>query len=140
MGGHEWRAGDYLFYSDRNASGVCVNCAEEAKRLNEELNQKQKGKLMTQPISPHDAIVNKLLTALYVAAKDAYEDCVVDTKMIFSIIGPGLEFRDQQDWMDTLIGQWLDEASKVEEYTQAAWNLRVWLLPILVGEEESKHE
>jgi len=36
FGGHEWRTGDYLFYSDRNASGVCPNCGEKAKQLSKE--------------------------------------------------------------------------------------------------------
>jgi hypothetical protein len=47
----------------------------------------------------------KLQAALQVAANEAFGERVVDTEMA-EYIGPGKEYADKQDWLDSLIAEW----------------------------------
>jgi hypothetical protein len=49
--------------------------------------------------------------ALYIAAKAAYKDEVIDTGMFSLTIGDDEEFATAQDWIDARVQEWLDDAA-----------------------------
>lgn len=49
-------------------------------------------------------------TALYIAAKAAYQSEVVDTEMVELLIGKDNDFATPEEWIETRVTEWLEEA------------------------------
>lgn len=49
--------------------------------------------------------------ALYIAAQVAYENEVVDTQMVESMIGKDCDFATKEEWIQARVEEWLEEAA-----------------------------
>jgi len=56
-------------------------------------------------------------TALYIAARYAYEEEVVRPGMVENIIGENEDFATKEYWVDARVQEWLDEA-EIERTTK----------------------
>ena len=48
--------------------------------------------------------------ALFIAAKAAYDNEVVDTQMVDSMIGKDCDFATREEWIEARVTEWLEEA------------------------------
>jgi len=53
------------------------------------------------------------ITALQVAAEEAYQRDLVDTGMVDSYIGPRCEFASKDDWLSCKMDEWIAEAERL---------------------------
>jgi hypothetical protein len=54
--------------------------------------------------------------ALEIAAEEAYKNEVIYPEMTEFIIGPGKDYKDEDEWVQDRIYFWLDEVCKKIEY------------------------
>ena len=54
--------------------------------------------------------MKKYKAALFIAARYAYQDEVVDPHMEDSMIGEDCEFATREEWIQARVAEWLEEA------------------------------
>lgn len=54
--------------------------------------------------------MRKYKAALFIAAKAAYQDEVIDTDMEDSTVGEGGDFETKEEWIQARVDEWLEEA------------------------------
>lgn len=74
-------------------------------------NLAQKQKVIQQRKKGKNARLAMALAALRVAAAEAYQNEVISSLMEENTIGEGNEYADKDDWLQSKISEWYEQAS-----------------------------